>query len=991
MSDKIKIEADASSYVREVDKAIRAQVRWDHAQESLEASLTKLNVKTQTYTTKIKTATAANEKVTRTFKTTANAVEMMDVKIASASKTQSKMADANKTTQLANKALKSDLKDLTSEYAKLHAKTREYHQAAAKKIDYKDYEDLHRSFRNLNSTLTKTEAKLKGTQSQLDKAKTNVSDLKNKIKESKQSVNEFGLSWEGVMRLFATRLTLQAFGAIQQQFVQGIAEATEFGIKVAEVLTLADKGITGLRVAGETGDIAKAFGLDRMDVVEATYQAASNQIVNVGDSMEFMMSAAQLARVGVSSITDSVGLLSSVMNAYNKEASEADDVSAKLWKTVELGRLRIGDIANDFGRLAVMGSTLGVSFEEVAASIATMTIQGNKASVAQTQLRSVFSGLLKPSKDLREVYSEIGVSSGEMMIRIHGLAGTLKILQERTEGSTSEFAKFFRNQRALLGVISNTGAAMTTYENTLAELLDGTISYNEAARRFAEQDATVLDKAWNSLKVSAGGYFDSVVSALATMEKSTGLLQGTANMIDLMAGKSSVAAANMTTFTGSISTMIDLLSGEKKLSDLWYALGEGFNDDLQRGLQNKKLRFPEVSVKSLRKEIDDSIKMELKFLESSNADIHKSLKEKNEIYHKAYETAKKVRKEGLTAFKKDLTDEQNALKKHKSDIAALQKTIDITYEDLATARSLAGFDPLAATKAAGAENLRIAERAKGMQLGEISEIVNVGDLEKLERALTTLSELNTKIREAQELAGIEPAKAIESQEEILAIRERALERQQEMLESEQEAAEEKKQQVADFEALVKAQDALTPKKLKALESENGITEALKNQKDSVEAMLELQDDIDQQYFDRETLINQIVVAEDIAVLKIEKIRNGKHEAELNRIRAELEQKQLAFKAESKALSEKSTAERNYISQLKTELGLLQSIAIARGSSAGLPSSPGISSTPTVGGTQRTTGTLTGGSSQNNFYFNQQISNNDIDTITSAVERNEWRR
>jgi hypothetical protein len=1002
MSDKIKIEADASSYVKEIDKAIRAQVRWDHAQETLEKSMTKLNVKTQAYTTTVKTSTVAGEKMTRVYKTTANTIEKMSTAVSSAAKGQSKMADASKAVQASNTKLKNDLKDLTSEYSRLHAKTREYYKTSSKKIDVKPYQDLHRAYRDLYKTLGKTEAKLKSTKAQFAKAEQSVKSLKDGVNNTDKKVLEFGVSWQGITRLFGTRLTLQAFGAIQQQLVQGISSATEFGVKVAEVLTLAKDGISGLQVAGESNEIAKAFGLDRMDVVEATYQAASNQIVNVGNSMEFMKSAAQLARVGVSSITDSVGILSSVMNAYNMDASDADEISAKLWKTVELGRLRIGDISNDFGRLAKMGSVLGVSFEEVAASLATMTIQGNKASVAQTQLRAVFAALLKPSVDLKKVFEEVGASSGGMLVEVLGYSGALKLLAERTKGNSTELAKLFRNQRSFLGAISNTGSAMEVYERTLAGIIDCTISYSEASKIFAEQDAVKLDLAWNKVKVSAGGFFDTIVTGLGQFEDKVGVLEGISTTLDIMGGKAKEAAQDHTLLTGALGTLIAVATQGQSTSVLWHALGATFNKNLQEGLSSKPLKLPKVIIKEAEASIKEAIRAEKRVLLDSNAEIFKALKEKNKVYAEAYDAAKKVREDGLKELKSDLSAEQSAIKEHKSAIESLQKDIEVSKENIASAQAMEGYKDDASESWDLAKNANIASRAESGQKTLIEKVLKSGDLEKLERALETLEGINEAVRTANEAAGRSTDTEVADQQEILKYKERALVKQQSMLAADEEAAAKRKKQAEDLEYFSKMADEASPKKLAALDSEDKIKEALEKQKTAVTWIDKIQKQIGERYMTMPELVAQVAAAEDAAALQLEQLKNGAHEVMLDRIKEELEKKKLLYKEDSKSFETRASAETTYIGQLRTELGLLQSISAARSSGGGGGGGGGGGSTSATRGTTAVETSNTGWSDQfgntgtDNGYgsttinFNGEYSRSDTATIINDTNRMEMR-
>ena len=118
--------------------------------------------------------------------------------------------------------------------------------------------------------------------------------------------------------------------------------------------------------------------------------------------------------------------------------------------------------------------------EELDAALISMTIGGLKASEAATQLRSLMTGLLKPSEAMQAAYKQIGVDSGEAAIAAFGFRGALQAVAETTDQSVAALSKLFPNIRALPG--------------DLRLLRDGAKQYEDAMKALAAVDMETLHK-----------------------------------------------------------------------------------------------------------------------------------------------------------------------------------------------------------------------------------------------------------------------------------------------------------------------------------------------------------------------------------------------------------------------------------------------------------------------------------------------------------------
>lgn len=311
------------------------------------------------------------------------------------------------------------------------------------------------------------------------------------------------LTWSSLARILVVHLTYRAVSS----FISGIAIATkrtaELRKSIAEIETISQrmplhtegwfKGIT---------DLSGKYGLDTLDIAEAAYQTLSNQIAQGADSFQFLDSASKLAITSVSTLTDSVNALSSVINAYNVDMRLSDDISAKLFKTVELGRLRLSDMADSLGEIHVLANKLGVPLEDLLALIATLTIQGINYSKSNTQIKNLFVKMIKPTKELAAFIRELGFESGEAALSTLGLGEFLARLEERTRGSSTELAKQFNNIRGLIGVMAAMGNGAKIYSKNQRELLDANASYFTAHEKILKSEFQIIRQEVAKAKVA---------------------------------------------------------------------------------------------------------------------------------------------------------------------------------------------------------------------------------------------------------------------------------------------------------------------------------------------------------------------------------------------------------------------------------------------------------------------------------------------------------
>ncbi len=304
------------------------------------------------------------------------------------------------------------------------------------------------------------------------------------IENADKAAQGLGSSLSGLGRLIGISLLIGAAFRLVTALSDGARAAIEFEQAVAEIRT-----IDTARIATETWvvalrDLSDSFGISVVDQAEAAYQALSNQIANGATVQGFLTAANQLATAAVTDVSAATNLLTAALNAFSIDASRAEEVSAQFFKTVELGRVRVDEMAESFGRIAVPASQLGVTFPELNAAIATTTINGIKFNEASTLVRNILLKLIRPTDAMKELFQEIGVESGQAAIQTFGLQGFLEILEETTRGSATELGELFGRIRAITGALVFAGDGVERFNRNLEQIRD--ISALEDFRRATE-------------------------------------------------------------------------------------------------------------------------------------------------------------------------------------------------------------------------------------------------------------------------------------------------------------------------------------------------------------------------------------------------------------------------------------------------------------------------------------------------------------------------
>lgn len=396
--------------------------------------------------------------------------------------------------------------------------------------------------KGMNSAATSTEKAEKAASRYYNKlqkeSKTAATAVESGAKKQEEAGKRVLLSWQSVVRIFAIQVIHQAVTRITTAMWEGVSAARDYEISLAEIQTIGE----GFRadfegLAAQVREFSNATGAPIEGVAEGVYQTLSNQVTDTAHAFDFMTASQAFATASVTETSASVALLSSVINSYNENIDQATKIGGKLAKIIQLGRLRGEEFADSFGKIIVLAAQIGISFDEVGAAIATLTVSGLKYNEASTLMLNIMLKLIRPTEELQKRYTELGIASSEAGIQAYGFQGFLDKLSEKAGTSATELGKLFNRVRAIRGVMGLANENADKYAENLEEIkaagadelfekrdiiFETNASY--VNRQLNELRNTMVDGFGRNVNVVLGSTFAIFGGAIGTMEALAGAI-----------------------------------------------------------------------------------------------------------------------------------------------------------------------------------------------------------------------------------------------------------------------------------------------------------------------------------------------------------------------------------------------------------------------------------------------------------------------------------
>lgn len=330
-----------------------------------------------------------------------------------------------------------------------------------------------------------------------------------------------------------------------------VSEAVTQGIqKLGSALKAAASNAVSMAMSNETAfakastllsgdDLTKYFeGLIEMsnrtgvaftDLAESMYSALSAGVPQ-DNVLEFVENTVNLSKGGFTQTATAIDIVTTALNAYQMEMSEATHVQDVLITTQNLGKTTVDELASNMGKLIPTANGVNVAFDQLGAMYATVTANGVATAETTTYLNAMIN--------------ELGASGSTAE----------KAMQAATAG-TDMAGKKFSEISAMGYDVTDVLKLMDEYAQSTGKSLSDMFSSSEGAKA-----ASILLSNMEGFKSNITSMIDSAGAASAAAE----------TMMDTTAEKIQVAKNQIDNLTSSIAEQLLPVIGEtaQEISDV---------------------------------------------------------------------------------------------------------------------------------------------------------------------------------------------------------------------------------------------------------------------------------------------------------------------------------------------------------------------------------------------------------------------------------------
>lgn len=297
--------------------------------------------------------------------------------------------------------------------------------------------------------------------------------------------------------------------------------AMDFDSSFAKVSTLLDDNVVNFNVYKDSlldGSNQTKVAVDEYS--EAVYQAISAG-VDQTKAVEFTTEAMKLAKGGFTSGASAVDILTTAINGYNMTAEDSTKISDMLITTQNLGKTTVDELSSSMGKVIPIAASVNFGMDELSASYAQLTKNGIATAEAGTYLKSMLSELGKSGSETDKALRKL-TGKGFAELKSEGIATSdvLNMLSGYAEQNGKTLKDMFGSVEAGSAALVLAKGNGQEYNEMLNAMKSSAGATQEAFDKMDATPAEQLKGALNELKnegVKLGATFIPVVTEVAKM------------------------------------------------------------------------------------------------------------------------------------------------------------------------------------------------------------------------------------------------------------------------------------------------------------------------------------------------------------------------------------------------------------------------------------------------------------------------------------------
>ena len=404
------------------------------------------------------------------------------------------------------KKLGDELKDLKEEYAK----------------NEKVIESSNNKLVNAATKMNNTEKAMLQNQKALEDVNKEISNSKiDKLAENFDKVSE--TSGKASDKLKSASTTIAGLGTAS------VAASITFEDSMAKVSTIADETeVSYDSMKKSIIDLSNQTGISANDIADNVYNAISAG-QSTADAVNFVTESTKLAKAGFAEASQSLDILTTILNAYGLEASEVTNVSDILVQTQNKGKTTVAELASSMGKIIPTANSVNVNLEQLGTGYALMTAKGIATAETTTYMNSMLNELSDSGSTVASILKEkTGKSFAELMESGTSLGDAMAIIEQKANNSGLAMSELWSSSEAGKAALVLATDAGQAFNSTLSDMQNSAGATDTAFEKVNNTTGNKLKQSLNEVKNSAinmGDTLAPVTSMVAEgFSKITGML-----------------------------------------------------------------------------------------------------------------------------------------------------------------------------------------------------------------------------------------------------------------------------------------------------------------------------------------------------------------------------------------------------------------------------------------------------------------------------------
>lgn len=255
-----------------------------------------------------------------------------------------------------------------------------------------------------------------------------------------------------------------------------IKMASDFETQMTRLYTAA--GAPKQAVQDSYGTVLKlgdAVGETGTAMAEALYHPVSAGL-NLQTSLNAVRYSAEEAQISGASLDDTTYALSSVMKAFNMNASDAHGTMALLNAIVGQGDMRFQDFNQSVSNWAPTAAQMGISVQSMGAALAYLTDRGNSAEEAATRVTMGLTMMAYPSQKAASMLEGLGVATSDVSSSSQAFTSVMEktgITQNQLAQDLQQPDGIYVALTHLKTALSNAGVSATEADSIMSHIFGG--------------------------------------------------------------------------------------------------------------------------------------------------------------------------------------------------------------------------------------------------------------------------------------------------------------------------------------------------------------------------------------------------------------------------------------------------------------------------------------------------------------------------------------